>query len=266
MAGERVTQSCAQCGQPFTHTRAILEKRKHRFCSNACFGEYRRGKNRTEIPWHTCPECGNRFQRRVSTGAPPPKYCSAKCSGKARRKPRPATGPLIQITCRVCGVAVETRNASRLYCSAACQRRRAEPHATMIACEYCQEPFKPRTASSRFCSRPCLYAGGRRERSAGWKGGRHVNQDGYVKVYEPDHPKSDNQGYVLEHRLVMEGMVGRPLHSNESVHHINGDRGDNRPENLQLRQGRHGAGTVWHCLDCGSNNVRPVPIAEATVM
>jgi hypothetical protein len=50
----------------------------------------------------------------------------------------------------------------------------------------------------------------------------------------PDHPSADKSGCVYEHRLRMEEMLGRPLVAGESVHHKNGLRDDNRPENLEL--------------------------------
>lgn len=63
---------------------------------------------------------------------------------------------------------------------------------------------------------------------------RRVNSTGYVAVYCPDHPRAWSTGYVYEHRLAMEAVVGRFLLSDEVVHHRNGDKHDNRQENLEL--------------------------------
>lgn len=61
---------------------------------------------------------------------------------------------------------------------------------------------------------------------------RKFHNDGYVLIYEPMNPKSDRCGYVLEHRAVVEKHIGRYLNSDEIVHHINGNKKDNRIENL----------------------------------
>jgi len=72
------------------------------------------------------------------------------------------------------------------------------------------------------------------KRSFGWKGGRHVDANGYVMVYKPEHPNATKKGYILEHRLVMSEFLERPLKKHENVHHVNGDRADNGVDNLEL--------------------------------
>lgn len=67
-----------------------------------------------------------------------------------------------------------------------------------------------------------------------WKGGRHRNSRGYVRVLLPDHPRASRDGYVYEHIVVLEQKLGRPLQKGEVSHHINGILHDNREENLTL--------------------------------
>jgi predicted DNA-binding protein (UPF0251 family) len=74
------------------------------------------------------------------------------------------------------------------------------------------------------------------EKNYFWKGGRTQDVDGYVLVKSPGHPFADKRGYVREHRLVMEQTLGRYLHPKEVVHHIDGDKRNNAPSNLEVFQ------------------------------
>lgn len=71
-------------------------------------------------------------------------------------------------------------------------------------------------------------------RNPNWKGGRTVASNGYVLLKRPEHPAADSRGYVYEHRLVAELMLKRPLRRGEVVHHRNGIKHDNRPQNLEI--------------------------------
>ncbi|WP_185893617.1 HNH endonuclease [Streptomyces sp. WAC08241] len=71
-----------------------------------------------------------------------------------------------------------------------------------------------------------------------WKGGRTIASSGYVLVKQPDHHRADSRGYVYEHILVAEQVIGRPILRGEQVHHKNHVKTDNRPENLSVKSSR----------------------------
>lgn len=108
---------------------------------------------------------------------------------------------------------------------------------------------KPTACTFNGCDRPYYVAGlckmhyhrrrngaemhGPHQRQAR-RGARRVGKDGYVSVYAPDEPNCRADGWIFEHRLVMQHHLGRPLVDDENVHHRNGQRDDNAISNLEL--------------------------------
>jgi hypothetical protein len=84
-----------------------------------------------------------------------------------------------------------------------------------------------------------------------WKGGRRLNDAGYVLLSDHrGHPNANRHGTIREHIFVMSEFLGRPIAECETVHHRNTIRHDNRIDNLQLRTGQHGpGGTLEDIMD-----------------
>lgn len=61
-----------------------------------------------------------------------------------------------------------------------------------------------------------------------------MKHKGYILVLKRGHPSADRDGYVPEHRLVMENKIGRYLNPKEVVHHKDGNRSNNKVGNLEL--------------------------------
>ena len=69
------------------------------------------------------------------------------------------------------------------------------------------------------------------KKNGAWKGGKTKTLQGYILIKKPKHPCVDSQGYIREHRFVVEKQIGRYLLPAEVVHHL-GKKDDNRPQNL----------------------------------
>lgn len=98
-----------------------------------------------------------------------------------------------------------------------------------IKCKRCSKTVEARPSDKRkYCSQKCHYA----DRPSGkdhfnWNGGKSKHNLGYVNI-------TLSKKRILEHRLVIENLLGRRLLSEEIVHHKNGNKTDNRSENLEI--------------------------------
>lgn len=140
---------------------------------------------------------------------------------------------------------------------------RRKPKVLTLKCFNCSKNFnvdfhknyarRKRGTKKSFCSVKCKSKFQRKGgvNSTSWRGGRHQYDSigGYVLVRVATNKR------VMEHRLVMEKHIGRPLTKKEVVHHINGKPWDNRIENLVLckTSGKHRA--KYHNRDGSLKNV-----------
>ena len=74
------------------------------------------------------------------------------------------------------------------------------------------------------------------------EGSTRFDQNGYILIKATGHHRTDRFGWVYQHILIAEQKYGITITRDFTVHHKNANRGDNRPENLELRIGLHGRG------------------------
>ncbi|MFA5458051.1 MAG: HNH endonuclease signature motif containing protein [Synergistaceae bacterium] len=122
------------------------------------------------------------------------------------------------------------RSINQKNCSSECAfafQKKQTKDRKRKTCLICGANFIPKHPKSPglYCSYTCSGIARRKET---------IDRSGYRYKYVPDHPVSTRQGYVAEHRLIIEKHIGRFLCRDEHIHHINHDPSDNRRENLAL--------------------------------
>ena len=139
--------------------------------------------------------------------------------------------------CKICGSIVSRpprTGGVGVVCSEACLRESRRRTAVANVAAGKGPPRNVMTPEQRAAGADRI----RGEKAPWWKGGRSRTEKGYVMALAPEgypFPESTNRlGRLREHRLVMELHLGRALRRGEVVHHVNGDRADNRIENLEL--------------------------------
>lgn len=115
----------------------------------------------------------------------------------------------VMLACPECGVE---REVHKYYVSVATRLKRV--------CNACRhKAHGPKVAGGK---------------NPAYKGVPFTDNDGYVRLWLPEHHRADNSGRVYEHIIVAEAAYGGPITAEYHVHHLNGVKDDNRPENLEV--------------------------------
>ena len=140
--------------------------------------------------------------------------------------------------CQTCKKEFEIRNCylkrgyGNKYCSYECYRALSRIERTCLNCGKkftAKRSEVEKKSGGKFCKREC-YDKWRLDN----KIKRFVDQQGYIRILRPKHPRANKEGYIYEQVEVCEKIINRHLNKSELPHHCNFKRNDNRPENLYL--------------------------------
>lgn len=141
-----------------------------------------------------------------------------------------------------------TQETSRKYCSRKCKRQNILQRETAIK-NFSE--FRIKNGGNWSTGKKCPEISARQmgTKNPCWKGGSQYKK-GYAYIY------TGNQKYRPIHRFIMEDILGRPLKKREVVHHVNGDRTDNRVENLQYFRNKSAHSRIHAFIK--RNNLNPL--------
>src|SRR5215467_6144883 len=126
-------------------------------------------------------------------------------------------------TCEACGDTYTPTGTAQKFCN------KPECKKGTNVCGFCGETFLRyhRHVHRAFCSQKCHYAWAR-------KYSHSITDGGYVLInVGVGTPGARPDGRILEHRWVMQQKLGRPLYHHEDVHHKDGNKQNNDPDNLE---------------------------------
>lgn len=216
---------CAQCSVPFT----VKSHTSTKFCSAECWYVSNR-----HLALRNCEACTKQYKPRRSAQRACSKSCAQALSAKHQHRRLPKT-------CRMCGTKFDSKLQGTRTCSLVCRGKlRSKLVETLRFCGRCDSKFTvARWSLQKYCTKAC---------STTPEGTKQLTSEGYTRVKIGDQ-------WPLEHRYVMEQTLGRSLEAHERVHHRNGNRSDNRPENLELWKvkTKDPAGvraSDYHCAGC----------------
>ena len=209
-----------------------------------------------------CPECGKATAKPVKTmcmdcrvarkrrcsDCREPLVSGAKGRCWACHLAHKAATTIQMPPCDTCGKPMSYRGGVR------CAECRAENVRVLQTCPQCGGPKQESAKACAVCRKMTWSLRATEATSPDdlAVGGSWRTPQGYVFRYVGNHPHYPKGG-IPEHRLVMEQTLGRFLEPHERVHHINGIREDNRPENLELWKIDHPSGVRgkdYHCPGC----------------